>query len=241
MTPTPMPEASFTHRVQLFGMVVDAVREDEAVERILRLIKRPDGTLHFVVTPNVHPALLYQRDAAFRAAYENASMVLVDGAPLVWASWFFGVGVPARVAGSDLIPALLGSAQRLGRDMAIYLLGAGPGVAELAAKTTEEQYQGVRVCGAYGPPLGFEHDQQENARILAGIEAARPDVLIVGLGAPKQELWVSRHHDALKVPVALCAGATIDFLAGEKARAPVWMRRAGVEWMHRIATTGTIT
>ncbi len=223
-------------RVRLFGMEVDAVREHEAVDRILRWIKTPDGTLHYVVTPNVQHALLFQRSSEFRSAYEHASMVLVDGAPLVWSSWLLGVGVPARVAGSDLIPALLGSAQRLAEGLSVFLLGAAPGVAEQAARVAEERFPGVRVVGTLSPPLGFERDTALNDRILGQIAEAAPDLLVVGLGAPKQELWVHRFREVLGVPVVLCAGATIDFLAGNKARAPLWMRRAGVEWVHRVLT-----
>lgn len=223
-------------RVQLFGIEMDAVREHQAVERILRWIKTPDGRLHYVVTPNVQHALVYQSDEEFRAAYADAALVLVDGAPLVWASWLLNAGVPERVAGSDLIPALLSSAQRLGRDLKLYFLGAGPGVGERAARAAEERFQGVRVTGTYSPPLGFEKDEAQNRDIVQRIADAAADVLIVGLGAPKQELWVYRHRAQLKVPVALCAGATIDFLAGNKARAPRWMRKAGVEWVHRVVT-----
>jgi N-acetylglucosaminyldiphosphoundecaprenol N-acetyl-beta-D-mannosaminyltransferase len=228
---------AYMTRVELFGIAVDAVREHEAVERILRWIKTPDGRLHYVVTPNVQHTLVYQQNEEFRAAYAQASLVLVDGAPLVWASWLFDAGVPERVAGSDLIPALLSSAQRIGRDLKLYFLGAAPGVGERAARAAEEIYQGVRVVGTFSPPLGFERDEAKNREIIDRIREAAPDVLIVGLGAPKQELWVYRHSDELKsVPVALCAGATIDFLAGSKARAPRWMRKVGVEWMHRVVT-----
>jgi N-acetylglucosaminyldiphosphoundecaprenol N-acetyl-beta-D-mannosaminyltransferase len=94
----------------------------------------------------------------------------------------------------------------------------------------------VRVVGFYSPPLGFERDATENTIILERIAAARPDVLIVGLGAPKQELWVHAHRDEIAAPVALCVGATIDFLAGHVARAPAWMQRCGLEWLHRLSS-----
>jgi N-acetylglucosaminyldiphosphoundecaprenol N-acetyl-beta-D-mannosaminyltransferase len=109
-------------------------------------------------------------------------------------------------------------------------------VNERAARITEERWPGVKVVGRDSPPLGFEQSATQNDRILADVAAARPDVLIVGFGAPKQELWVHRHRDAIQAKVALCVGATIDFIAGEKRRAPVWMRRSGLEWMHRVAT-----
>ncbi len=109
-------------------------------------------------------------------------------------------------------------------------------MAENAAERITATWSGIEVVGCYSPPLGFEKDPAENDAILERIAAAECDVLIVGLGAPKQELWVNAHHERIAAPVALCVGATIDFLAGEKARAPVWMRRVGLEWLHRLAS-----
>ena len=94
----------------------------------------------------------------------------------------------------------------------------------------------MEVTGTYCPPLGFEHDAAENAKILELIAAGHPDVLVVGLGAPKQELWVHRHRQQIQATVALCVGATIDFLAEHKRRAPLWMQKSGLEWLHRVAT-----
>jgi N-acetylglucosaminyldiphosphoundecaprenol N-acetyl-beta-D-mannosaminyltransferase len=109
-------------------------------------------------------------------------------------------------------------------------------VGQRAAAKIAERWLNVEVVGVYSPPLGFENDSAENARIMAMIAAAEPQLLLIGLGAPKQELWIERHAHNLKVPVALCIGATIDFLAGEKARSPHWMRRLGLEWLHRLST-----
>jgi N-acetylglucosaminyldiphosphoundecaprenol N-acetyl-beta-D-mannosaminyltransferase len=120
--------------------------------------------------------------------------------------------------------------------LTVFLLGAAAGVAERAAANIRRQWPRVQVVGTYSPPLGFEDDAVENGRILAVVAAAAPDLLIVGFGAPKQELWVHQHHDQLGAKVALCAGATIDFLAGHRRRSPLWMREAGLEWLHRVIT-----
>lgn len=217
----------------------------------------------YVVTPNVDHAVLYARLRDLRDAYEGASLTLADGAPLVVASRLFGCRLPERVAGSDLVPALFDaaseatgsiantgcdgqntpamSASHLGEEpntatsnLTVFLLGAAPGVADQAAAAIHARWSGVEVVGTYSPPVGFENDPEENEAILARIAAVRPDVLLVGLGAPKQELWVARHHDRLTARVALCVGATIDFLAGHRRRAPRWMRRSGLEWLHRM-------
>jgi N-acetylglucosaminyldiphosphoundecaprenol N-acetyl-beta-D-mannosaminyltransferase len=116
----------------------------------------------------------------------------------------------------------------------VFLLGAAAGVGERAAKNIHRRWSAVEVVGVYSPPMGFERDPQESQNILARVRQAAPDVLVVGLGAPKQELWVHNHRHAIAAPVALCVGATIDFLAGEKKRAPMILRRLGLEWLHRM-------
>jgi len=222
-----------TARIPLFGFEVDAVTMNEAVERIYRWT-RARGRGRFVVTPNVDHAVLYQTDAELRASYANASLVLADGVPVVIAARLLGRPLPGRVAGSDLVPAVFDAAQQHG-GLRVYLLGAGPGVAERAAQRIKNLWPHIEIVGTCSPPRGFEDDAQENEAILARIAAARPDVLIVGLGAPKQERWVNRYRNRIDAGVTLCVGATIDFLAGEKKRAPAWMRRGGLEWLYRVA------
>jgi N-acetylglucosaminyldiphosphoundecaprenol N-acetyl-beta-D-mannosaminyltransferase len=222
-------------RIALFGVEIDPLRMDEAVGQILAWVAQPASRCQYVVTPNVDHVVMLQEHAGLRDAYQDAGLVLVDGAPVLWSSRLLGRPVPERVAGSDLVPALFAAA-RQDQPLRIYLLGAGPGVADRAAEQVERRWPAVRVVGTYCPPLGFEKDESENERIFAGIAAAQPDVLVVGLGAPKQELWVSRHRARLEAKVALCVGATIDFLAGEKSRAPLWMQGIGLEWLYRVAS-----
>jgi N-acetylglucosaminyldiphosphoundecaprenol N-acetyl-beta-D-mannosaminyltransferase len=158
---------------------------------------------------------------------------------VVLAARLLGQRLPERVAGSDLVPALCEAAQTIKRPLRLFLLGAMPGVGERAKANIERLWPNVQVTGVYSPPLGFEKNDAENASILRQIADAQPDVLVVGLGAPKQELWVHAHRSAIAAPAALCVGATIDFLAGEKKRAPLWMRRCGLEWLHRAASEPT--
>ncbi len=224
-------------RVELFGIQIDALRMDEAVNVILSLARGGGDAAPcaFVVTPNVDHLLLIERTDALRRAYRDAALVLADGLPVVVAARAFGHPIPERVAGSDLVPAVFDGASEA-EPLRVYLLGAGPGVAERAARSVEARWRGVKIVGTYSPPFGFENDAAENERILGKIAEARPDVLVVGLGAPKQEVWVHRYRDRIAARVALCVGATIDFLAGEKPRAPAWMQRSGLEWVHRMAS-----
>ena len=227
-------------QVSMFGMTIDRINLEEATERLLCWAREDRSTegCRYVVTPNVDHTVMYQENEALREAYDHASMVVADGAPLIAASRILGCPLPERVAGSDLAPHLLAranqEAEHSGRPMRLFLLGAGPGVADRAVTNINQRWPGVVTCGTYCPPLGFEKDSAENERILAAIAKAKPDVVLVGLGAPKQELWVSAHRERLDAKVALCIGATIDFLAGEKQRSPVWLQRLGLEWLHRL-------
>ena len=221
-------------RIELLGVPIDPLRMEQAVATILSWARADRGeTCRFVVTPNVdHVVMLHERED-LRRAYEAAALILADGKPVVWASRLLGRPLPGLVPGSDLVPALF-SAVAPDERLSVYLLGAGPGVAERAAQNIERLWPQVRIVGSYSPPLGFERDDAENELILDKIAAATPQVVVVGLGAPKQELWVHRHQRQIMAQVALCVGATIDFLGGEKARAPQWMRKAGLEWLHRV-------
>jgi N-acetylglucosaminyldiphosphoundecaprenol N-acetyl-beta-D-mannosaminyltransferase len=221
--------------VELFGIHLHPCRMTEAVDELCDWIAAEDaGRCRYVVTPNVNHAVLLQRHEQFARVYADADFVLADGVPIVLLARIFRRGVPERVAGSDLVPELFDRA-RVDAPIRVYLLGARPEVNERATRAVEARWPGIQVVGRDSPPFGFEQHEVENARILDQIAAARPDVLIVGLGAPKQELWVHQHRDRIRAKIALCVGATIDFLAGEKSRAPHWMRRSGLEWMHRIA------
>jgi N-acetylglucosaminyldiphosphoundecaprenol N-acetyl-beta-D-mannosaminyltransferase len=219
-------------RVRLFGVDIDVVRRRDAAQAVLRMAKTP-GDCRFVVTPNADHALLLQQNAAMRRAYADAALVIADGWPVILASHVLGRPLPERVTGSDLVPDVFCAAEP--RDpLRVYLFGAAPGVAERAASAVEARYPAVRVVGTHGPPLGFERDSEEMRRALEQIREAEPELLLVGLGAPKQELWVHANRSQIRARVALCIGATIDFLAGERARAPHWMQRTGLEWFHRM-------
>lgn len=225
-----------TSRIKLFGIEIDPLRQTEAVARLMEWIEAPIlDRCRYVVTPNVDHTRLLRESAALRDAYADADMVLADGMPVVLASRLLRKPLPERVTGADLVPALFDAAST-SRPLTTYLLGAGPGVADRAARNIEARWPSVKVVGTYSPPIGFEKDDAENKGILDRIADCRPDALVVGLGAPKQELWVHRHRHQIAARTAYCVGATIDFLAGEKSRAPRWMQRSGLEWMHRVAT-----
>ena len=216
-------------KVALFGFRFDRFTLAQAVERVLDLVEQ-DGVGHYVVTPNVDHAVLLQKRPELAAVYAGAAIVVADGLPIVWASNWLGNSLPERVTGSDLVPAVFKAARRRTR---VYLLGARPGVAQRAAENVECQYPNIKVVGVQSPPLGFEKKQQSNDEAVAMVADETPDILVIGLGAPKQELWAFHERQRLHAKVIFCAGATIDFLAGERRRAPSWCQRYGLEWAYR--------
>lgn len=227
-------ESPSTARVRLFGMTIDALRMDQAVAKLLLWIGSPEHRCRYVVTPNVDHVVLYQSCGDLQRAYAKADLVLADGAPVVAASRLLGRALPERVAGSDLVPRLFDEAAWQRRPLRVFLLGGAPGVARRAAERIAARWRAIEIVATSSPPVGFDRDEEFNMRLVEEINASRPDVLLVCLGAPKQEVWIHRYHRELEVPLALCVGATIDFLAGERHRAPVWMRRAGLEWLFRL-------
>jgi N-acetylglucosaminyldiphosphoundecaprenol N-acetyl-beta-D-mannosaminyltransferase len=221
-----------TNRINLFGIEIDVMTMPTAVSTVASWVTDGKPDCRFVVTPNVDHTVMFQERADLREVYEAADLILADGWPVVAASRLVGKPLPCRVAGSDLVPTLF-SDSKLDK-MSVFLLGAMPGVADRAADEIHKRWSNVSVVGTYSPPFGFEKNEEENDRILQMIAAAKPDVLVVGLGAPKQELWVHKHQAAIEAKAALCVGATIDFLAGEKSRAPRWIQSIGLEWFHRM-------
>ncbi len=217
----------------LFGISIDALRMPQAVKRLRSWLTDDHSGCRYVVTPNVDHAVLLNENPEFLKAYSDADLVLADGHPIVWASRLLGKPLPERVPGSELVPKLFDSVGE-NEKLTVFLLGAAQGVAVKAAENMKSVWPNVETVGVYSPPMGFEKDPVETNYILGRIALCNPDVVVVGLGAPKQELWVHANRFEIRGKVALCVGATIDFLAGEKKRAPRWMQVAGVEWLHRM-------
>lgn len=222
-------------RVNLFGIAIDPLTLDEAVDTIYGWFDEEKVACRFVVTPNVDHVVMLQRNKELQESYRQAGLVLADGKPVVAASKLLKRPLPQVVPGSDLVPGLLAAASSK-RPIRVFLLGAGPGIAEKASNKIRQRWPEADPVGSYCPPIGFEHDPDENERIIDMINQHQPDLLVIGLGAPKQELWITKHRDRIEARVAICAGATIDFLAENKQRAPRWLRALSLEWMHRMLT-----
>ncbi len=221
-------------RVRLFGVEIDLYSMSETVGMIMQWLRQPENACKFVVTPNVDHIVKVQTDIGLQASYQQAALVVTDGKPVVWAASLLGVSIPGTVPGSDLVPAIFDAAEANKISIKVFLLGAMPGVADRAKATILRKWPVVNVVGTLSPDFGFDKNQNESQAICEVVNNSGAELLVLGLGAPKQELWVTQYAPHIKVKVALCVGATIDFLAGEKARAPMWMRKIGLEWLHRM-------
>ncbi len=216
--------------VPIFGTVINTVRLAEVFEAIDRQIARRRAG--FVVTPNVDHLCQLPHNPRFAEAYRKAFLVLADGIPVVWASRLFRKTIPEKISGSDLIYWLTEHAARKGHS--VFFFGAAPGVAEEAGRLLGRRYPGLKVAGHYSPPVGFENDPEENAKAMATIREAAPDICYVALGAPRQDIWNAENAQRLGVPVMLGIGASLDFVTGRAKRAPRWAQRSGVEWIWRL-------
>ncbi len=223
--------ASRRPKISAFNCEFDPLTKRDAVATILSWIR--EGTVcRYVVTPNVHHLVLLQRPGLLERAYRDASLTLVDGRPVTWALKLLEEPVPEVVPGSDLVPALFDAATPE-KPLKAFLLGAAPGVAERARDVIQRRWPNVCIVGVYGPPPSFENDEVETKHILDFVRDAAPDLLIIGLGCPKQEQWICRFAAQVEAKVAICAGATIDFIAGHRQRAPLWVQKIGCEWLFR--------
>jgi N-acetylglucosaminyldiphosphoundecaprenol N-acetyl-beta-D-mannosaminyltransferase len=228
MNQQPPPDSA---GMDLLGIQVHNLSFDEAVARIVRMCRgdRP----RYVVTPNVDHVMKVRRDEALRRVYAEADLSLVDGMPLVWAAKLLGRPLKGKVSGSDLFEALCHEAWR--HDLGVFLLGAGPGVAEVARAVLEMRHPGLRIVGVLSPRLAADGTSPDQELIAARLRETRPDLLFTAFGTPKQEFWMARHHRDLGVPVCIGVGASFDFVAGVQRRAPRWMQHAGLEWLWRLA------
>ncbi|MCP3103024.1 WecB/TagA/CpsF family glycosyltransferase [Myxococcus sp. K15C18031901] len=227
------PSSSFSTgrpRLHIGQLAIDQLSFEDAVQQIGLLVDSRQGG--YVFTANVDHVVLAEDNVPFREAYSRAKISVVDGMPIVWASRALDVPLPERIAGSDLILPLM----KLGaeRKWRVYLLGAGPGVAEKVGRIVSEKY-GIEVVGWDSPMVRTDGGDAQNDPIVARIREKDPHLLLVALGSPKQEVWIAQVSEKLGPTVAIGIGAGLDFIAGTVKRAPQWISNAGFEWLYRLA------
>ncbi|MBV8673012.1 MAG: WecB/TagA/CpsF family glycosyltransferase [Acidobacteriaceae bacterium] len=219
-----------SNSVAVLGVPFNNVTMDEAVRIIEEKIE--SGGCHQVATANVDFLMNAIHDPELQNILCSCSLVVPDGMPILWSARLMGTRLKERVCGIDLVPRLAELSAR--RGYSIYLLGASDRSSQRAAEILEERYPGLRIVGRYSPPV-LPLEQMDHEEILARIEYAQPDILLVAFGNPKQEKWLSMHRDRLRVPVSIGIGGSLDMIAGRLARAPRWMQKTGMEWFFRAA------
>lgn len=213
-------------RVAVLGVPVDLVTQSEAVQWVADAVK--DSRPRQVVTVNPELVMHSRRNPALAAVLSGADLCVPDGTGVVWAARRRGLTLPARVTGVDLIPAL--AARGASAGWRFFLLGGRPGVAEATAAVLGRQHPRLIVAGTLAPSAELVND----VATAAAVRAAATDVLLVAYGAPAQELWIARNLERTGAAVAIGVGGAFDFLSGRAPRAPTWMRRHSLEWLHRL-------
>lgn len=218
-------------RIKFMNTDIDNLTMAETLNEIDKLIQKKNCS--YVVTPNVDHIVRLEKDEELQKVYKNASLILTDGKPLIWISKWYKTPIKEKISGSDLFPRVCQLAAN--KNYTMYLLGAAEGVADTAARNLMKKYPGLNIVGTYSPPFGFEKNEQEMNKIKTRIQDVHPDILIVGLGCPKQEKFMYYHCKELGVPISFGLGASIDFEAGNIKRAPKWMSNHGLEWLYRFS------
>ncbi len=218
----PEPQSVAVHGLRVHNVTMGAALD--IIDRFLR-----EGSPHHVVTLDASMCVLALDDQELRRIVASADLVTPDGAGILWACSAFGSPLSERVSGVEIVDQLC----RLSPDRGyrLFFFGSAPGVTDDAADKFRAKYPG---CNIVGTRDGFFTPDDEPA-LIEEIRAARPDILCVALGIPKQEKWIARHRDALGVPVLIGVGGTFDVHSGRVKRAPRWMRRLNLEWLYRLA------
>ena len=212
--------------VDILGIPVDSITMSEAVARIGTFIE--EDRVHTIYTPNAEIMMAAQRDPDLKDIMLKADMLTADGAGVVLASRMLGRSVPGKVSGIDLVGEIFKVYAENG--LRCFLFGAEPGVAEEAAEKIKIKYPGVVIAGCHHGYFTAEQDDE----IVSAINASNADLLLVALGAPRQEKWIYSHKDKLNVKVCMGVGGTIDILSGRVQLSPDFLRRNGLEWLHRL-------
>jgi N-acetylglucosaminyldiphosphoundecaprenol N-acetyl-beta-D-mannosaminyltransferase len=218
-------------RLSLLGVGIDCVDQRGTIDWIARRVKAGDGG--FVVTVNLDHLRRCVKDSSYAHLVARADLVVADGMPLIWASRLRGGRqLPERVAGSSTMIDLCERAALDG--VGVFLLGGDPGVAERAGTELQSRFEGLRIAGVRCPPFGFESDDAEMAAIREQIRSSDAGIVLVALGSPKQEMLIDRIRDCLPGACWMGIGISLSFVAGDVRRAPVWLQRLGLEWVHRL-------
>lgn len=228
--PLPITPSSNIPSYEAMGVRVHAVQISDVVAYMEHWV-RERGRCHSVAATGMHGVVEAQHDPEFKKTLNATDMIVPDGTPLVWLGRRLGYDLPHRVYGPGLMLAFCEETKAQG--LRHFFYGGEPGVPKELAESLKRRFPNMQVAGTYSPPFR-PLTREEDDEIVAMISRANPDVLWVGLGAPKQERWMHAHRDKLNVPVVVGVGAAFDMLSGRRSQAPRWMREHGFEWLFRL-------
>jgi len=212
-------------RVRFLNADYDPLTLEQTVDCIFKLIE--DGRRGWLCTVNVAILMMMRSDKRLQNFVDRAALVVADGQPIIWCAPWFGPSIPERVTGVDLVHDICERAERSGKR--IYLLGATADIVEKLAQRLKESYPSLAIEFADGYFKKDEAEERANR-----IKASGADILLVGMGVPRQEIFIEEQWDRLGVGMAIGVGGSFDVLAGLRSRAPLWVQKIGMEWFYRL-------
>lgn len=217
-------------RVNLLGLLIDNLTTEDALECAEAYIQnRKPVYLEWV---NLNQIILFNENERYRHIVERAPLVLTDGKPVVWISRMLHNPLKERIGGTDFMLELCGLAAEKG--YSVFLLGGAPGTVKKAANNLQISYPGLRIAGAYSPPYGFEKSPEETGKINTMLKESRADILLIGVGSPKQDFFIEDNMEIYNIPISIPTGSAIDMISGEVKMPPHWMANMGLAWFYRF-------
>lgn len=217
-------------KVDILGIKVSSIAHNELLSEFKNLIHSKQFT-QVAITP-VNSILAAHQNAQVKEIYNASEFVLCDGTPVRWASMFLGTPIVERITGLDLLPDLIKFAAA--EDFSLFLMGASPGVGEKLKEVILQQFPNCKIAGIYVPPFMKSFDSVENQKMVDAVNAAKPDIVLVSLTAPKQDIWIAQNRAILHPAIYIGIGGAFEVTAGLVKRAPKWMHAAGLEWFYRL-------
>jgi len=217
-------------KVNILGVQISSISNDDLLAAFKQHILHKQKK-QICITP-VNSLMAAIKSQQVKTIYNNADYVLCDGMPIKWAASFLNTPIVERITGLDLLPNLVALCAK--HDFSIFLLGASPGVGDKLKDIILTMYPLAKVVGVYVPPFMSSFTVEENNKMISAVNAASPDVLLVSLTAPKQDIWIAHNKDALNAMLMVGIGGAFEVMAGLAKRAPKWAQKAGLEWLYRF-------
>lgn len=217
-------------RINMLGLLIDNLTTGEALECAEAYIQNQKPA--YLEWVNLNQIILFKENERYRHIVERASLVLTDGKPVLWISRMLHTPLKERIGGTDFVLELCGLAAEKG--YSVFLLGGAPGTVEKAVDNLLSSYPGLRIAGAYSPPYGFEKSAEETGKINVMLKNSHADILLVGVGSPKQDFFIEDNMAIYDIPLSIPIGSAIDMISGEVKMPPRWISNIGMAWFFRF-------